>query len=396
MKIIPDSLKRAVAPLLVSVLVVVVAIELIPSAAVGGATSSPGLSAPVAVAPLDTTTTTAASTTTTTTAGTTTTTSTTDPTPTQSITDGPSRGECLTPNIAAGTSGLANLQSLVTKFDDLTGTTVNCLSGYLDTAQTWSQWEHPWVTSSEVGFASWVAQEPQVRQLVLAVNLIPSGLQNVQNPLKWEQACAAGKYDGYATVLGRGLVAAGLQNSVIRLGDEMNGNWEPDFIGTTTVEQKLWAKCFDNEVTGLRRAKGEAFLMDWNPNACWAPYSYANYYPGNAYVNIMGLDLYDVGCMTPYKRLSFSQLANEPYGLTHFEAFARSKGKAMSFPEWGLVNLPSGDDPGYITGMGTAFNAGNFAFEAYFDTSGPNTNSIPLGSTTPLSVAAFHRAFGTS
>jgi hypothetical protein len=398
MKIIPDSLKRAAVPLIISALVVVVAIEVVPSSAVGGATSSTSSSAPGNVAPLDTTTTTTttiAGTTTTTAAGTTTT-STTDPAAVQAISDGPSRGECLTPDIASGESGLANLQGLVTKFDNLTGTTVNCLSGYLDTAQTWSQWEHPWVTSSEVGFSSWVAQEPQVRQLVLAVNLIPLNLQNVPDPLKWEQACASGKYDGYATVLGRGLVAAGLQNSVIRLGDEMNGNWEPDFIGTTTVEQKLWAKCFDNEVTGLRRAKGEAFLIDWNPNACWAPYSYANYYPGNAYVNIMGLDLYDVGCMTPYKRLSFTQLANEPYGLTHFEAFARSKGKAMSFPEWGLVNLPSGDDPGYISGMGNAFETGNFAFEAYFDTSGPNTNSIPLGTTTPLSVAAFHKAFGSS
>jgi hypothetical protein len=406
MKIIPDSLKRAVAPLLVSVLVVVVAIELMPSSAVSGATSSPGSSAPVNVSPLDTTTTTTTSTTTTTAPGTTTTTApgttttttttTTDPAAAaQAVTDGSSRGECLTPNIPSGTSGLANLESLVTKFDVVTGTTVNCLSGYLDTAQTWSQWEHPWVTSSEVGFSSWVKQDPKVRQLVLAVNLIPLGLQDVQNPVKWEQACANGKYDGYATVLGRGLVAAGLQNSVIRLGDEMNGNWEPDFIGTTVGEQKLWAKCFDNEVTGLRRAKGEAFLIDWNPNACWAPYSYANYYPGNAYVNIMGLDLYDVGCMTPYKRLSFAQLASEPYGLTHFEAFAKSKGKAMSFPEWGLVNLPSGDDPGYINGMGNAFATGNFAFEAYFDTTGPNVNSIPLGATTPLSDAAFHKAFGS-
>jgi hypothetical protein len=285
---------------------------------------------------------------------------------------------------------------VVTKFDTLTGTNVTCLSAYLDTARTWSQWDQPWVTSSNIGFSSWVGEEPQVRQLVLAVNLIPSGLANTQNPTAWERACANGQYDAHATVLGRSLVAAGLQNSVIRLGAEMNGNWEPDFVGTKVGEQRLWAKCFDAEVTGLRRATGEHFLIDWNPNACWAPYSYANYYPGNKYVDIVGLDLYDVGCLTPYSRLSFSQLASEPYGLTHFEAFARSKRKPMSIPEWGLSTVPSGDDPGYITGMGNAFETGNFSFEAYFDsTNGPSTGPLPLGPATPLSVAAFHRAFGT-
>jgi beta-mannanase len=228
------------------------------------------------------------------------------------------------------------------------------------------------------------------------VNLIPSSLENVQNPTKWESACAAGQYDTHATVLARSLVAAGLQNSVIRLGDEMNGNWEPDFIGTTVVEQKLWAKCFDNEVTGLRRAKGENFLIDWNPNACADKYLYPDYYPGNAYVNIMGIDLYDIGCMTPYTRLTFAQLANEQLGLNYFEAFAAAKKKPMSFPEWGLAALPSGDDPGYVNGIGKAFQSKDFAFEAYFDESGPSIGSLPLGPATPQSVSAFHQSFGST
>ena len=84
---------------------------------------------------------------------------------------------------------------------------------------------------------------------------------------------------------------------------------------------------------------------------------YPNYYPGNAYVNIMGLDLYDVGCLEPYTRLTFSQLATSRLGLTYFEAFAAAKHKPMSFPEWGLAALPSADDPGYITGMAKTFEA---------------------------------------
>jgi len=317
-----------------------------------------------------------------------------DPVAHGSISAGPSRAECLTPDVES-TSSLAYLQSIVTSFDTLTGTAVTCLSAYLDNAQTWWQWEHPWVTSSVDGYSSWVAQDSHVRQLVLETDLIPQSLKNVQDPMKWERACAAGHYDTYAKVLGQSLVAAGLQNSVIRLGSEMNGEWESDFIGTRVFEQKLWEKCFANEVTGLRRAKGEHFLIDWNPNACAGSYRYHNFYPGNAYVDIMGIDLYDEDCLTPTTRVDFSQIVSEPYGLSHFEAFARAKGKPMSIPEWALLES-FGDDPGYISGVGSAFDTNDFAFETYFDVSRSDIGTLPLGPTTPLSLAAFLQWFGST
>jgi beta-mannanase len=224
--------------------------------------------------------------------------------------------------------------------------------------------------------------------------MIPSNLADINNPLSWEQSCAAGDYNSYATQLGENLVAAGLQNSVIRLGSEANGTWEADFIGTTITEQNLWASCFDNEVTALRQASGEHFLIDWNINACVENVPYANYYPGNAYVNIMGLDFYDVSCATPTTAASFSSLLNEPAGLAAFEAFANAQGKPMSFPEWGLETAPGGDDPGYVDGIGSAVANQNFAFQAYFDTVDGNT--MTLGADTPLSVAAYAKWFGNS
>jgi Glycosyl hydrolase family 26 len=329
---------------------------------------------------------------------TTTTTTTLSPTP-LSITAGPSRGQCLLPGAFAATPGeprLLYLQSMITSFDQLTGTNVTCVSAYLDNTTTWSQWVNPWVTNPYNGYSTWVAQDPQVRQLVLGVDLIPSNLSNAQSPRAWENACAVGRYNAYATALGRNLVAAGLQNSVIRLGPEMNGEWERDFIGSQLSEQKLWAKCFANEVTSLRRVKGENFLIDWNPNACAGNYPFVHYYPGNAYVDIIGLDLYDKGCLRPYTRLSFAQLAGEQLGLKDLEAFAADRKKPMSLPEWGLTALPSGDDPGYINGVGKAFTTGDFAFETYFDANEPVLRTLPLGPSTPLSLTAFHKWFGTS
>ena len=335
--------------------------------------------------------------TTTTTDPTTTTTAATDPTPQASggpITAGDSRSECVVPNIPSGQSGLSAIQSAISSFDSLTNSTVTCLSVYLDSAQTWAQWDTPWVDASQYGYTSWVAQAPQTRQLVIESDLIPGSLQDTSNPTGWEQSCAAGDFNSYATQLGENLVAAGLQNSVIRLGSEANGNWEADYMGTTTAEEGLWASCFDNEVTALRQAAGEHFLIDWNPNACVANVPYANYYPGNAYVDIMGLDFYDQSCETPNTAVSFSNLANEPASLTAFETFANAEGKPMSFPEWGLVSASAGDDPAYVNSIGSTVANGNFAFQSYFDDG--DSGTLPLSSATPLSVAAYIKSFGNS
>jgi hypothetical protein len=304
---------------------------------------------------------------------------------------GPSRSECLAPYVTS--AGLPALQSAITKFDAITDTSVTCISAYLNGAPSWFAWEHPWITQSVYGYSSWVAEAPQSRELVLQVDLIPMALKNIANPLKWEQSCAAGQFTSYATQLGRNLVAAGLENSVIRLGAEMNGTWEADFTGTTATEQRLWATCFDNEVTGMRRAVGEHFLIDWNPNACKYDLPYSRLYPGNAYVDIMGMDLFDVSCLAPRTPYTFARLANERSGLSSIESFAVAHNKPMSLPEWGLSSIPSGDDPQYIDGIGSIFDNENFAFETYFDGSGGGSKALALGPLTPLSIPAFQRWF---
>jgi hypothetical protein len=309
------------------------------------------------------------------------------------IAAGPTRSECVTLNF--NDTGLRALQAAVTGFDTLTNSTITCVSAYSDSAATWAAWTSPWVIDPKYGYTSWIAEEPLNRQLVLAVQLIPNNLANVDNPTKWEKSCALGHFNGYARQLGTSLVAAGLENTVIRLGSEMNGKWESDFVGTTAVEQKLWAKCFSNEVVSLRQVPGGHFLVDWNVNACTGNYPYPNYYPGNSYVDIMGVDVYDVGCKSPYTRFTFPNLASEPLGLDHFEAFAAAKGKPMSLPEWGLATIPAGDDPAYVNGIGSTVKSRDYAFQTYFDGGGGHgSKSLALSSRTPLAVAAYRRWFG--
>lgn len=308
------------------------------------------------------------------------------------ITAGPSRELCVYPRTSGG-----GLQPGLSNAETAAGIPVTCVSAYLNGATTWAQWENPWITNPQKGYTTWVAAEPQRRQLVVQVNLIPDSVKNESDPLGWEQSCAKGKFDVHVKRLGKNLVAAGLGYSVIRLGAEMNGPWEADFVGTTTVEQHTWATCFANEVTTLRQTAGEHFLFVWDPNACTENIPYLNYYPGNAYVDILGLDLYDATCTAPSgstTKITWHQLANEPAGLASFEAFARQQHKPMSFPEWGLVQDPNGDDPAYINGMGSTFMKGDFAFESYFDAG--DDGSLQLGPATPLSLSAFQKWFGNT
>ncbi|HVB50136.1 MAG TPA: glycosyl hydrolase [Acidimicrobiales bacterium] len=307
------------------------------------------------------------------------------------ITAGPSRKKCVELPKLPLINGAFPVASGIANFEAKTRTSVSCLLEYLNGAQTWAQWVNPDLRSPYEGVAAWITAAPQSRQLVLQVDLIPANLANQSDPLGWEQSCATGQFNAYAQQLGTNLVAGGFQNSVLRLGAEMNGPWENDFVGTTAVEQNLWATCFANEVTSLRQVTGEHFLIDWNPNACYQDIPYANYYPGNAYVDIVGLDFYDISCMTPTTPVPWTQLSNLPAGLVSFETFANEHGKPLSFPEWGLMKSPRGDDPAYIKGVGSTIARGDFAFEGYFDSG--NDGTLPIGPASPLSLAEYQKWF---
>jgi hypothetical protein len=234
------------------------------------------------------------------------------------------------------------------------------------------------------------------------MDLIPQTVSDNDDPLTWEQACAAGSYDQYATTLAKNLVSYGAGGLVIRLGDEANGSWEADYTGSTTTEMNDWAKCYDNEVTAMRAVSGTHFLFVWNPNTCTQNFALDEWYPGNSYVDIIGADAYDNDCSTKktvseegWKAYSTNSSANTPNdpnfpSIANIEAFAVANGKPMSFPEWGLTaDMP--DDATYVTDMGHMFNTDDFSFESYFDTG--DDGIAPLGSSIPSATAAYSRAF---
>ena len=331
------------------------------------------------------------------------------------ITAGNSKANCVA--IAGGEDdgqGGAFSQSNLTAAETATRVTFNCLTTFVNPVDDWADWATPWVFSNDYAgsgnWARWLAASPS-HQMILGVDLIPQSAPgntenpngNTSDPLEWERACAAGQYDSHATQLAKNLVAYGAFANgsplVVRLGIEANGNWEADYVGGTAAEAADWAKCYDKEVTAMKAVAGTHFLFVWNPNACYSSAQNAPalsaWYPGNAYVSVIGADDYDTDCTNNKTVAQEGWAAYASAGkpsLDSIKNFATAKGKPIALPEWGL---PSGDDdPAYVGGIGHLVANNDVAYQSYFDT---NDDGIAtLGSDIPKSTATYEKEFSTS
>ena len=277
--------------------------------------------------------------------------------------------------------------------DDIT---YNCLSTYTNSDPTWADWVNPWIASTSEPFVGWIAQSPTTHSLIDVQNLIPDSEASNSN---WTAECAAGDYNTYATEFAQSMVAAGLGYTVIRLEAEMNGNWNVGSLGSTQAAWTQWDQCWDQEVTAMRAVPGAHFLFDWNINAYYQDFPLANIYPGNAYVDIIGIDQYDAGSSSlPASGIArWNGLVNEADGLNAVAAFATANNKPMSIPEWGTYStaqtLGAGDDGTFVTEMAQFIDCHDVAYQSYYNAN--NADVLPLDpSVAPNTTAAYVAAFG--
>ncbi|EFC84830.1 glycoside hydrolase family 26 protein [Parafrankia sp. EUN1f] len=187
-------------------------------------------------------------------------------------------------------------------------------------------------------------------------------------------SCAAGDYNAKWRQFGRWLVNQGRGDSFVRLGWEFNGKWFDWYAGANPT---AYVKCFQNASSSIRSADPAA-RIDWNLNAHGPDYNAYDVYPGNDYVDVIGIDSYD---QYPPSRTvkEFTDQCNAPQGLCDVIRFARQHGKLFSVPEWGVVSqrntvagargAAGGDNPLYIQQMYSVFRqyAISLAYEAYFN-----------------------------
>jgi hypothetical protein len=179
----------------------------------------------------------------------------------------------------------------------------------------------------------------------------------------------------------------------------------------------------------MRSVSGASFKFIWNPidtsNSSCPGVHLENLYPGDSYVDVVALDVYDgIGTEISSDATRYTDLLNgvgsggytavtpntingqsfsgDGYGMKWLAAFGKEHNKEISLPEWGLEatsqNAGGGDDAYFVTQMANWIKA-NATGPAIFWNSGDGT--LPLNipdytsANTPNATAAFKAAFSS-
>ena len=319
-----------------------------------------------------------------------------------------------------GKSGPAGIETAATWLGS--SGSVKYAEDFVD-ATNWSNISAPWQLSNWKG-------NPYT--MVWGIPMLPCGGSNTQCPTNVSDynQVANGGADSYFKTLAKNLVANGFGSSYIRLGWEFNGT----VMGWSICNQEgsgltSWASdfvsAFKNVVTSMRSVSGADFKFVWNPlvssNVSCSGVHLENFYPGDNYVDVVGLDVYDgLGQATSSDADRWTDLLNgvnagkwtsvapsvngqkfQGYGLNWVAAFAKEHKKPVSIPEWGLnaagTNGGGGDDAYFVTHMASWAKAnatGPAIFWNYGDGNLPLDVPHYTSGNTPDATAAFKAAFG--
>jgi hypothetical protein len=188
-------------------------------------------------------------------------------------------------------------------------------------------------------------------------------------------SCGRGEYDGKWAEFGKNIRAAGMDDeTIVRLGWEFNGDW----YKWSARDPRAWVQCWRHVVHSAEKY-APALRWDWNvnrgnnsglkdPREAW---------PGNRWVDIVGVDSYDMWPSVKNAAAWEGQTTGD-YGLNFWLKWAVAHHKKLSVPEWGVYPGPGGgsfgkanggDNPLYVTKMAEFFtaNAEHIAYESYFN-----------------------------
>jgi Glycosyl hydrolase family 26 len=239
---------------------------------------------------------------------------------------------------------------------------------------------------AEVTGPTWLLDPYRGSGLALeySLPLFPDGVASDGNP--WNlAACARGAYDYQWTTLGKHLVTALQPATVIRPGWEFNGAW---YRWNAAGKVSDFVTCFRHVVATMRAVPGNRFTFDWNPNLGGGTFPAEQAYPGDGYVDVIGVDVYDTSWtsyptpdgVTPdaARTSAWNWLLKGDHGLNYWSAFARQHTKPMSITEWGVTWRPDGhgggDNPYFVDRMMDfiADPANNVVTNHYFNLDAPS------------------------
>jgi hypothetical protein len=275
----------------------------------------------------------------------------------------------------------------------------------------------------------WILERPG-RIMVIGVPILP-GPTNDSGPTTGPEkgpvslaAGAQGRYNKYFYAMGRNLVANHLGGSILRLGWEFNGDWYAWHV-TTAADAAHFSGFWKQIVDTLRTVPGQNFRFLWGGALTYVgphpAYPLAQAFPsgndanGRAYVDYVGLDIYDESwAYYPWPKGATAQQVEAArakvwsdtintrvnyWGIPVWTDLAKAHHLPFTIPEWGASGDAHGgqDDTAFIQHMYQFIQdpANNVFFAAYYD-SETSKLSPTHGYVTALPQAAslYRKLFG--
>jgi hypothetical protein len=241
----------------------------------------------------------------------------------------------------------------IREYEDFIGRDVQVIVDFMiEQPTSWAQFENGNLTSTaDVGVWHDVSR---YRQLALGVPAC-CGASAGSGGKTWADE-ANGVNDTHWEAFGNRLIAVGLGGALLRIGREFNGNWYPWQVAEGG--QASYIAGYSHVVTVLRALPGADFRFCWNPAIGSGDLTDAviqSCYPGDGYVDEIGLDVYDwtrknsagkqiypgnAADTTTTQQQEVLDIALT--SLRDWYSFALSHGKSLTYPEWGLVLWKTG------------------------------------------------------
>ena len=250
-------------------------------------------------------------------------------------------------------------------------------------------------------WSKWVHAKPN-RRLILSIPILPgpldySGPTDGQKgrgvTVSLEQG-AKGEYNQHFKDLAENLVRYKMTSTIIRPAWEFNGNW---YTWQAKGKTKAFIEYWQQIVKTMRAVPGcEKLEFCWNPTSGYQQFPADEAWPGDDYVDYVGVDVYDETWLegtypwpansTPEEIEKRRQKAwdgfimNDHRGLTFYTQFAKDHHKPLAIPEWGVCESKhnhGGLDNAYFIKKMHEFIMNpdnNVAFHCYFDVNTPSIN----------------------
>jgi hypothetical protein len=269
----------------------------------------------------------------------------------------------------------ANSPSAIREFESFLGRDVDAIHGVVGGANWWD------FTQS----ANWAANDLWKgidRPVLWSVPLL------VWDGKPTLEQAAAGNFNQHYRDVAESLLAS-------RQGDNdpiyIRTGWEnnlPNFPWSSIGHEDAFIGAFRQFVDSFRDVSGR-FKFEWNINHTWNGPDPMKAYPGDSYVDVMGMDVYwNVSQQGSNAQVAWDHIRNAPRGLDWFEKQADAHGKPTAYSEWGVDS----NEASFIKNMDAWFESHDVVYQSYW-----NSSSNGIGKLTdwhiPRASEAFREAF---